>query len=118
MITESKTDRPPAVAQRVTVAGHTLLADMPEEAGGNDLGPAPHDLFDASLAACKTLTPHWYAKRIGLALERMEARVERDDSKEREGIYKLSVHMRYPGALTAAERQKLPAAVTRCPVHR
>jgi putative redox protein len=91
---------------------------MIEEAGGNDLGPAPHDLFDASLAACKTLTAHWYAKHIGLALESVEARVERDDSKEREGIYKLSVHMTYHGAMTEAERNKLHAAVTRCPVHR
>ena len=118
MTIESKTDQPPAFAQRMHVRAHTLLADVSQELGGSDAGPSPHDYFDASLAACKTLTAHWYAKRSGIALDSVEVRIERDDAQERAGIYKLNVHLTYHGALSDAERHKLHAAVSRCPVHK
>jgi putative redox protein len=114
----SKTENPPAYAQVLTVGPHTLHADVPLDEGGTETAPAPHDLFDASLCACKTLTAHWYAKRTGMKLEAAEARVERDDSRERAGVYKLTVHMTYRGDLSDAERTKLHNAVMHCPVHK
>jgi putative redox protein len=118
MIISSKTENPPAYAQVLEVGSHTLRADIPIAEGGAETGPAPHDLFDASLAACKSVTAHWYAKRVGMKLDAVEARVERDDSKERAGVYKLTVHMTYRGDLSEAERTKLHTAVTHCPIHK
>jgi putative redox protein len=118
MSIESKTARPPACAQSLQVGSHSLRADMVEEHGGHDEGPSPHDLFDASLVACKTLTAHWYAKRSGIPLEAVSAVVERDDSKEREGVYKLTVRLSYQGEMTDQQRTKLHSAVMRCPIHK
>ncbi len=114
----SQTVTPNEIAQTVTIRAHSLRADVSEALGGHDLGPSPHDLFDASLAACKTTTAHWYAKRANMPLERVECQVERDDSKEREGVYKLSVTMTYHGPLTPEQRTKLHSAVSRCPLHK
>ncbi|MET0283296.1 MAG: OsmC family protein [Polyangiales bacterium] len=114
----SQTETPNEFAQVVTLGAHTLRADVSEANGGKDLGPSPHDLFDASLAACKTTTAHWYAKRANMPLERVECSVERDDSKEREGVYKLTVKLAYFGPLTPEQRTKLHSAVMRCPLHK
>ncbi|HEX5655645.1 MAG TPA: OsmC family protein, partial [Polyangiales bacterium] len=89
-----------------------------EENGGHDVGPTPHELFDASLAACKTTTAHWYAKRANMPLESVEVKIERDDSQERQGVYKLNVSLTYHGPLTDEQRTKLHSAVTRCPLHK
>lgn len=114
----SRTETPNELAQVITIRAHTLRADVSEANGGHDLGPSPHDLFDASLAACKTTTAHWYARRANMPLERVECTIERDDSKEREGIYKLTVNLSYHGPLTPEQRTKLHSAVTRCPLHK
>ncbi|HEX4386271.1 MAG TPA: OsmC family peroxiredoxin, partial [Myxococcales bacterium] len=50
---------------RLEMRGHELLADFSTEEGGENKGPGPHDFFDASLCACKSLTATWYAKKLG-----------------------------------------------------
>ncbi|MGA7988879.1 MAG: OsmC family protein [Candidatus Dormiibacterota bacterium] len=37
---------------RITVGRHELIVDQPRDAGGEDAGPTPTDLFVASLASC------------------------------------------------------------------
>ena len=104
--------------QVLEVDGHTFQADVTPALGGEGTAPGPHELFDASLAACKALTAHWYAKKNGIALERVETKIERDDSKERQGTYVLRVRIAFFGALTDAEKHKLYDVVARCPVHK
>ncbi len=104
--------------QILEVDGHAFQADVTPALGGEGAAPGPHELFDASLAACKALTAHWYAKKNGIALERVETKVERDDSKERQGTYVLRVRIAFFGALSEAEKHKLYDVVARCPVHK
>lgn len=106
------------VAQRLRVRVHTFRADLSPELGGFDSAPGPHDYFDAALAACKALTATWYAKQKGIALERVEVRVTRDDEREREGKYALRVELGLFGELTNVDRRRLAAAVANCPVHK
>ena len=40
-----------------------FVADKPVDLGGLGLGPTPHDLVSAGLAACTTQTLRLYAKR-------------------------------------------------------
>jgi putative redox protein len=115
---DCETERANEFAQLIRIGGHTLHADMPERDGGHDTGPGAHDLFDAALAACKTLTATWYARKHGIPLERVEAHVERDDSQERQGTYKLKVRLAFHGPITDEQRHKIHAAVARCPVHK
>lgn len=118
MTIRGETENPGELVQLLHVRGHTFRADVPEAAGGRDSAPGPHDYFDAALAACKTLTATLFAKKNGIALERVEAHVERDDSEERRGKYVLKVRLAFHGPLTEAERSRLHAVVARCPIHK
>ena len=104
--------------QRIQVRAHELHADVGPESGSVDSAPGAHDYFDAALAACKTLTATWYAKKHGIPLERVESHVERDDREERSGRYKLNVRLAFHGPMTEDQRARLYAAVGRCPVHK
>jgi putative redox protein len=103
---------------RITAEKHELIADFSVEGGGEDAGPRPHDFFDASLVACKSMTASWYANKFGYPLTGVDVEVTRDDSKERHGEYKLLVKMRFHGELTDEQREKLHAAVVHCPIQR
>ena len=96
---------------------HTIFSDTKDD-GGGATAPSPHDLFDASVAACKALTAHWYAKKRDFPLERVSTVLERHDSKEREGVYGLTVSMTFHGPLTEEQRARLLDVASRCPVHK
>jgi putative redox protein len=102
----------------VLVRDHELTVDGTIDEGGDDAGPSAHDLYDAALGACKALTVVWYAKRKGMALEDVEVTVDRDDSREREGVYKLETVLHLSGALSDAEREQLLVVADKCPVHK
>ena len=103
---------------RVKIRDHSFAVDASVAAGGKDEGPSPHDLYDASLASCKALTVLLYARRKGMPLEDVEVQVERDDSQERQGTYKLKTSLRLVGALDDAQRAELLRVAGKCPVHR
>lgn len=107
-----------AYPQALHTRSHTFHADVGPEAGSTDSAPSPHDHFDAALASCKALTAMWYAKRHAIPLERVATRVERDDHAERQGRYRLRVHLDFQGPLTDAQREALKRAVAACPIHK
>lgn len=115
---DCQTEQPGEYPQSLRVRTHGLRADVGPGAGGKDSAPDPHDYFDASLAACKSLTATWYAKRHGIPLERVETHVERDNSQERSGVYKLRVRVAFHGPLTDDQRASLERAVAACPLHK
>jgi putative redox protein len=115
---DSRTARPGEYPQTVTIRAHTLGADVMPESGGSDSAPGPHDYFDAALATCKALTATWYARRHAIPLERVESHVERDDSRERAGVYRLRVRVAFHGPMTDDQRQALSRAVAACPIHK
>jgi putative redox protein len=117
-VIDCQTETPNALPQRLTVRTHTFRADLGPASGGEDTAPAPHDFFDASLAACKALTALWYARRNGIPLERVETHVERDDREEKAVRYTLRVRVAFHCQLTVEQRQKLHEIVGRCPVHK
>jgi putative redox protein len=104
--------------QRVRVRTHAFSADASAAAGGHDTAPGPHDYFDTALATCKAITALWYAKRHQLPLERVETRVESDDSQERAGVYKLRVRVELVGPLTPEQRAEIHRAIAACPIHK
>ena len=102
----------------IEIGEHLLHADVPESFGGTASGPEPHDLFDAALGACKALTLMLYARQRGLPLEGLDVKVERDDSEERQGRYRLAVELELRGALDESQRQQLLRIADKCPVHK
>ena len=102
----------------VHVRQHAFAVDEPDSNGGEDLGPTPHDVYDSALGACKALTTLWYARRKLMPIEDIRVTVERDDSEERRGVYRLRVTLDLSGPLTDAQRQELLAVAGKCPVHK
>jgi putative redox protein len=103
--------------QRINIGPHTLHSDVSLELGGG-AAPEPHDLFDAALGACKALTLALYARQKGLPLEGLDVRLSRDDSEERQGIYRINVELNLHGELDAAQRQLLLRIADKCPIHK
>ena len=112
--------------QRVQVASFDeLLVDVPAVVGGDESAPDPHDYFDLSLGACKSITVQMYARRKGLPLAGITTTVDRDDSDERRGSnseYRLTVSMQFLAEegheMDAETRARLIEISERCPIHR
>jgi putative redox protein len=111
-------DRAALMRQEIRVGTNHFFADASIADGGEGLGPNPHDLYDAALGACEALTVLWYARRKGIAVDEIEVTVERDQSEERTGIYRLDTKLKFGGNLTDAQRQELLSVASKCPVHK
>jgi len=111
-------DRTGKMKHVVKVREHTVIADELPEVGGEDMGPTPHDLYDAAVGACKALTMLWYANRKGIPLDDIAVDVDRDSSEERQGTYRLRVRLTLGGALSEEQRQELLNVAGKCPVHK
>lgn len=113
-----KRDQSGPMRHIVRIRSHSFVVDEPPANGGEDSGPSPHDIYDAALGACKALTVVWFARRKGMLLEDVEVSVERDDSQERDGVYRLRTALSISGNLSDEQRQQLLAVAARCPLHR
>jgi putative redox protein len=101
--------------QVIEIGPHRLLTDVSPESGGEASGPEPHDLLAAALAACTTLTVNLYAKRKGYRLDEVQVKI----SHGQEGAaYALHRSIRYVGALSEEEKQRLTDIANKCPVHK
>ncbi|MCH4562887.1 MULTISPECIES: OsmC family protein [Halomonas] len=105
--------------QRVELDGfEDLFVDVPRGLGGEGSAPDPHDYFDLSLAACKAITAQMYARRKQWPLEGVSVRINRDDSEERKGTYRLEVVMSFHGIVAPERLARLEEISNRCPIHR
>ena len=111
-------DRAAPMRHEIRVGTSRFFADASISDGGEELGPNPHDLYDAALGACEALTVLWYARRKGIKVDEIEVSVERDQSEERTGIYRLDTKLKLGGNLTDAQRQELLSVASKCPVHK
>jgi putative redox protein len=111
-------DQTALMRHEVRIGPHILAADSSIADGGEGLGPNPHDLYDAALGACESLTVLWYAKRKGIPVETIEVTIERDQSEEKAGIYRLASKLKLGGKLTDAQRLELLSVASKCPVHK
>ncbi len=101
--------------QVIEIGPHRLLTDVAPESGGEGSGPAPHDLLAAALAACTTLTVNLYAKRKGWQLDEVQVTIRHGQEG---AAYALHRSIRYLGALSAEEKQRLTEVANKCPVHK
>lgn len=101
--------------QDVVIGPHHLVSDEPVEAGGEDAGPAPHELILAALGSCTSMTLRIYAERKGWPLERVAVRLTRE---KLEGATVLRRTITLEGPLDPAQRAKLLEIAGKCPVHR
>ncbi|MGH2665606.1 OsmC family protein [Flavobacterium sp.] len=101
----------------ITSGVKTIIADEPIEAGGKDLGFAPRDLLEASLASCIAITLRMYANRKGWDLTdtKVEVHLEWDADKSMSVITnKVALF----GTLDDAQREALLKIAGKCPIHK
>lgn len=94
----------------------TAVADLPQSKGGAGEGFGPHDLLEAALATCLTITARMFAVKCGWTLSKVECdvRIDRTDPDAVAFDYVLGLG----SDLTPVQEQELRAAVARCPVAR
>lgn len=94
--------------------GQTLVADLESAAGG--LGaPTPHDLLDAALAACTTLTLELYVARKHMAVQSLRVEVTHESVA---GKNTMTRTLHVVGTLSDEERAGLLRVADVCPVHK
>ena len=112
---------------RVQAGPHTLLADEPEDVGGEDLGPDPYAFLAAALGTCTVMTLNMYARHKKLAVERVSCGISHkriheqdceDCEKDNGSIHQLTRVITIEGALKDDQRQRMLEIADRCPVHK
>jgi len=104
-----------SLQQVIEIGRHRLLTDLAPDLGGEDSGPAPHDILAAALAACTTLTVNLYARRKGWPLDEVKVAIRHGQEGE---AYALHRTLEYVGALDAAQKARLTDIANHCPVHK
>ena len=101
----------------ITAGPARFVADEPVELGGLDLGPTPHQLVSAGLAACTSQTLRLYANRKGWPLGPVEVAVthSRDITQTPPDLFTRTITLR--GVLDDEQKQHLLEIAERCPVH-
>ena len=125
VIVQSLTDY--TYSQLLTTGQHSFVADEPEDAGGNGLGPSPYELLLWALGSCTAMTLIMYARRKGWPLDDVSVhlthdRVHADDSMAAESsggkVEVITRDISLRGALSDEQRERLLEIAGRCPVHK
>jgi putative redox protein len=101
----------------VEIREHHVLADEPEENGGDDSAPSPQELLAASLASCTAITVEMYAKRKGWDIGDVAVGVDYEPA-QRGSPTKFRMVVELPKELPEDQRERLMQIAAKCPVHR
>ena len=106
---------------------HSLVADEPISAGGDDFGPSPYDFLSAALASCTAMTLKLYAERKQWDLQEVFVYVtyskkHSDDlmmdlEKPARFDYLLK-KLKFVGNLDDSQQERLKEIASKCPVHK
>jgi len=64
------------------------------------------------------LTVLWYANRKGIPVDNIEITVERNQSEEKAGVYRLESKLKLGANLNDAQRAELLSVASKCPIHK
>ena len=104
-----------ALVVELTDQTHKILSGLSASNGGGDEGLNPHEILEASLAACTILTAQLYARRKNMPLTTVDAEV----TIVKEGAEtEISRKVKFNGDLSEADRTSLTTIVNKCPIHR
>ena len=100
---------------RITIRGHELIVDQPRDAGGEDAGPTPTDLFVASLASC---VAHYARRGLGAGGDGPKVRcVWRMSETPPWRVAAITIDVMLPPGTSDARVVAVQRAVKHCTVH-
>jgi putative redox protein len=102
-------------AQDITVGDLHLRADEETDKGGDNTGPAPHELLLAALGSCTAMTLKVYAERKGWPLSDVHVSL---NGASGEGGFVITRRLKMDGELDAYQRLRLLEIADKCPVHK
>lgn len=101
----------------VTTPTSEFITDMPEDEGGQNLGPKPKELLAAALAGCVAMTVKMYANRSNWLLDDVFVDVEIDtETTPGTTIFKKTVS--FKGDLTEEQTHRLHVIAQKCPINK
>ena len=103
--------------QTLKIREHQLVADEPQDHGGDDSGPSPQELLAASLASCTAITMEMYAQRKGWDVGDVEVVCEYTPA-DRGCPTTFDLALRFPDTLSDEQVERLRVIAAKCPVHR
>ena len=101
----------------VEMGSHSIVADEPEDEGGEDAGPTPQELLAASLASCTAITIEMYADRKGWEIGDVSVDVTYEPA-QRGSPTRFNMVVNLPKELPEEQRERLMQIGAKCPVHR
>lgn len=93
---------------------HLVVSDMKTEKGGQGAGMGPHDLLEAAMAACMSITLRMAGNKHGIPVGRSVVVVELDRSDE--NVARFRYEVKFDEVVPRAQRQHLVEILGRCPV--
>lgn len=102
------------ISTQFSNGSYESLADVPLEKGGDGKGFGPHELIEAALATCLTITVKLAARKYDIPLSGARCAVRLDRSVP--GQVTLTYDLQLDGNLTDEQSAKLHDVASRCPV--
>ena len=98
--------------------GHLIHTDQPEKNGGDDTGPAPFDLFLASIATCAGFYALRFCEKRGFPAAELAVTLEpvRDPENKRVATIRIEVHL--PQGFPDKYHSAVLRAIDQCAVKR
>ena len=93
---------------------HEAVADLPTSKGGEGQGFGPHELLEAALATCMTITVKLCARKTDIDLQSVSCVVQLDRSTPDE--VKATYQLTLEGTITQEQASMLCDAASKCPV--
>ena len=113
----SARSEPGSLRQVVEIDGgrHVLTTDEPEHLGGDDSGPAPHELLPAALASCIATTITMYARARSWEIGSVQVDVDYD---HRSTPRRFTVGLHLDPSIPPERVERLIKVAESCPVRR
>lgn len=100
------------------IRGHSLVVDQPVEAGGEDAGPTPTELFVAGLAACSGFYAGRFLRRHDLPVEGLGIECDFAMSGDRPArVNRIDIRLALPDSFPEDRLEALTRVVEHCTVH-